>query len=358
MVNFYESRLDALAIHRIGLKPDDAGVELSKTLFPLDLHDITDPLQTYFVGNTKFDTAMQFYHRSNLEDNAVYTIAKNIFAKPSDILSQSTDLAKYLYEKSTHPKIKAGDFFVCFWYDVIYEDQLCNAIGIFKAENRDTFFRTSYDKDSLNILPEEGINIHKLDKGCIILDIDEQDGYRCFIVDNQNKGTALYWSDEFLQVQRVHDSAFHTSAYLQMTHEFCEEKISKDTNRKEQVDFINKSVDFFNKKEQIDWNEFTQEVIEPFDKSDSDETPLADEFDRYKAKFEVRNAIEPQNGFEVNRPSVAKSAKKFKTQITLDTEITLKIKPISEDADNPFVERGYDDEKGMHYYKVYFNHES
>ena len=252
---------------------------------------------------------------------------------------------------------------------MIYEDELCNAIGIFKAENRDVFLKTTSSDNGVDLLTEEGINIKTLDKGAMILDTGREEGYRVFVVDKASRNTeAQYWCDEFLQIERVHDNAFHTSSYLDMMVDFCEDIVSKDTNRKEQVDFLNKSLDFFNKKETIDWNEFDAEVLagyeaenEAFDEDGAvqgESRAFRDEFDRYKSKFEVRNAIEPQDGFAVSKPAIAKAKRRFKTLIKMDTEIELKIKPISEDADNPFVERGYDEEKGMHYYTVYFNHES
>jgi 37-kD nucleoid-associated bacterial protein len=369
MVNFSESRLDALAIHRIGSKQSDEGVTLSKTLFPLDLHDITDPLQTYFVGSFKWQDVQQFAHRTDIALNEVYALAAKIFDAPTELLQHSVDIAKHLYEKSGHPKIKTGDFFVAFWYDVIYEDELCNAIGIFKAENRDVFLKTTSNDNGVDLLTEEGINIKTLDKGAVILDTGREEGFRVFVVDKASRNTeAQYWCDEFLQIERVHDNAFHTASYLDMMVDFCEDIVSKDTNRKEQVDFLNKSLDFFNKKETIDWNEFDAEVLasyepenEAFDEDgavQAESRAFRDEFDRYKSKFEVRNAIEPQDGFTVSKPAIAKAKRRFKTLIKMDTEIELKIKPISEDADNPFVERGYDEEKGMHYYTVYFNHES
>ena len=141
--------------------------------------------------------------------------------------------------------------------------------------------------------------------------------------------------------------------------EFCEDVVARDSTRQTQVEFMNKSLDFFNKKETIDWNEFNDEVLGANPENSYDTpTELLQEFDTYKAKFEQRNAIDPQSRFDISKPTVQKMKRKFKNTIRLDTEIELKIKPISEAADNPFVERGYDEERGMHFYKVFFNGES
>ncbi len=360
MVNFAESRLDALAIHAVGTKHNEEGYTASRTLFPLDLHDISEPLHTFFIDPFKWGDVQQFMHHTDLEQNTVYSLCKAIFQTPTELLQHSVSLLKHLYENSGHPKIKGGDLFITFWYDVIHEDEMCNAIGIFKAEHRDTFIKTRQSGENIDLVTEEGIDIKSLDKGAIILDTMTETGYRVFVLDKTSRSSeAQYWCDAFLEIERVHDEAFHTASYLDMMVDFCEDVVSKDATRQAQVGFLNKSLDFFNKKELIDWNEFSDEVLGKAPENEYDEpSPLIAEFKNYKTKFEERNAIEPQDGFSISKPTVQKMKRKFKNAIKLDTEVELKIKPISEDADNPYIERGYDEERGMHYYKVFFNYES
>ena len=52
-----------------------------------------------------------------------------------------------------------------------------------------------------------------------------------------------------------------------------------------------------------------------------------------------------------------KEKKKIKSEILLDTRIQIKIDVDEIDTVKDNVERGYDDEKKMHFYKVYFNEE-
>ena len=55
---------------------------------------------------------------------------------------------------------------------------------------------------------------------------------------------------------------------------------------------------------------------------------------------------------------VNKEKKKIKTEIKLDTNIQIKLDIDAPDASAEYLERGYDDEKKMHFYKVFFNVES
>jgi len=48
--------------------------------------------------------------------------------------------------------------------------------------------------------------------------------------------------------------------------------------------------------------------------------------------------------------------KKFKNVINLDTNFEIKLN-FTDDNSNNFIEKGYDEDKGMYYYLVYFNEE-
>ena len=54
---------------------------------------------------------------------------------------------------------------------------------------------------------------------------------------------------------------------------------------------------------------------------------------------------------------IKKEKKKIKSEILLDTMIQIKIDPNEIDTVKENLERGYDEEKKMHFYKVFFNEE-
>jgi len=61
--------------------------------------------------------------------------------------------------------------------------------------------------------------------------------------------------------------------------------------------------------------------------------------------------------FEVSVPTLMKESKKIKSEIKLDTKINIKLDLTNPDAAEEYLERGFDEEKKMYYYKVYFNSE-
>ncbi len=64
-----------------------------------------------------------------------------------------------------------------------------------------------------------------------------------------------------------------------------------------------------------------------------------------------------RNHFDVAENVVKKAKRKLKSEIKLDTNIQIKLDIDAPDAASEYLERGYDDEKKMYYYKVFFNEE-
>lgn len=70
-------------------------------------------------------------------------------------------------------KIKAGEFYVVRFTDCLVNDQATDIIGLFKSENKDIFLNIYTEQNDLHIESLSGINTHKLDKGCLIFNIEK-----------------------------------------------------------------------------------------------------------------------------------------------------------------------------------------
>ena len=81
-------------------------------------------------------------------------------------------------------------------------------------------------------------------------------------------------------------------------------------------------------------------------------------FEDYKKQYESLNDVLIRNQFEVSDIVLKKEKAKIKTEIKLDTHIQIKLDIDAPDAASEYIERGFDEEKKMKYYKVFFNEES
>ena len=333
-----------ITVHFVGNKSTDEWLLLSKTNLIID-DDIKATLEKYFLDSFSTDEYFQLYHDSGLEYNVVYGAVGKIFDNPEYLFEQSVNLAKHLYEQSTHPKIKGGEFYTVYFKDCILDGDTVDAIGLFKSENKDTFLKVHREGGNFNLESEQGINIKKLDKGCLIFYKDRENGYVVAVVDNTNRGVdAQYWIDDFLHVRQRKDEYANTENVMAMAKQFITKELPKEFEvpKADQIDLLNRSLQFFKEKDTFDIEDFANEVIE--------QPEVIESFKHYKKAFEEERAMEIDDSFAISQHAFKKQQRSYKRIIRLDKKIQIII-----DGNRDHVEQG-EDEKGK-YYKVYYSTE-
>lgn len=345
MLNFSNLNLQKLAIHKVGNKHSGENIFISNELLePTD--ELKSALLHYFLKPfKKVEEQYRFEHISDLELNEMYSYAKQIFEAPDNFLAFSIHILKHLFAQSDHPNIKSGELYVTYFSDVIIDDEIVDAVGVFKSERKNTFLKVAEDGESLVIDKLDGISIEKLDKGCLILNTEQSDGYRVLTVDN-NRYDAMYWVQHFLGIDVVENNSFHTKQYLEMCNEFAGEVIAPKADKREQIKFMSDSVEYFAANENFDFEEFKEQVL-------PENAELQHEFKAYQKDF----ALDEVTNFEISEAALKTAKKKIKSLIKLDTDIQIKLSMSNPESSEMYLERGFDEEKGMYFYKVFFNEE-
>ena len=107
---YIDTYILSICIHEVGNKIADDG--LSYSLCPIKTNEtIKEVLTTYFINSFTTHEYFQLYHDSDLNLNEVYSYISRIFDNPELLYEQSVNLAKHLYNQSTHHKIKGGEFY-------------------------------------------------------------------------------------------------------------------------------------------------------------------------------------------------------------------------------------------------------
>lgn len=351
MIESLNAKISNLVVHQIGCKAEGEPVRLSKA--PLELSsndDMTDVLKLYFFKPFKTEAYFNMSHPDGLENNMLYNHVSTIFDDQNSFFEQSMMIAEQLYEASNHPKIRGGELYVVHFTDCVVDGNVCDAVGIFKSESKETFLRVYLSADdNIQLGTQEGISIRKLDKGCIVFNIEREEGFRVCAVDNINKGTeAHFWIDDFLGLTPRQDSFFYTDNYMKMCKGFVTDVFNDENHvpRTEQVDMMNRTVDFFQKNPQFSHSEFAQNVME--------EPDIITAFNDYKQKYEEQQMPAPMPElFEISKDAVKSEKKNFKSVIKLDKNFHVYVH-----GSRYYMEKGYDDEKDMNYYKLFFKMES
>lgn len=345
MLGFSETLLDQIVVHKVG-KYNEGSVRLSKDILKVD-SEVKDLLSRYFLTPFKSNEYFNFYHESDINLNEVYHYVSKIFDDPEQILEQSGYLAKHLYEKSTHPNINGGEFYTVYFQDLSFNNEPVDAVGLFKSETRETFLKVYPSEDNFTVESEQGIDIKKLDKGCLILNLEKDQGYIVASVDKLSKGEdARYWVDDFLHLKQREDEYYQTEHVMKMYKDFVIKELpgEYEVAKADQVDLINKSKKFFKETDNFEMEDFTEKVIE--DKN------LIDSFNNYKKVYESENEVQIANEFEISDSAVKKQSRVYKSVIKLDKNFHIYVH-----GNREYITKGYDEKTGMQYYQVFFNEE-
>jgi len=337
--------IDHISVHRVGNKGNEEGMVLSSIPLALDW-ELTEALQEYFKAPLKTNEYHKLYHDSGLELNEVFTFVSAIFENPENLHTQSVKLARHLFECSTHPNIKGGEFYTVFFHHCLLDGKLIDAVGLFKSENKDTFLKVNPTGDGFVVKTDQGVNINKLDKGAIIFNTEKDKGYIVAIVDKTNKATeAQYWVDDFLHVKPREDDFYQTRETLTMTKNFITKELPQhfDVSKPDQADFLNRSMAFFKEQDTFDMSEFEAEVIIQPD--------VINRFKQYKQEYQQEREMYIADAFDISTPAVKKQQGVFKSILKLDKNFSVYIH-----GDKTLIQKGKDDD-GRKYYKLYYQEE-
>jgi len=347
MFDFTEIEIRKLVIHCVGNKLRDDKIRFSETQIQ-KLGDVDkELLLQYFIQPFKDKELYSFFHSSEINLNELFSYSSIIFDTPELFFETSKKIANHLYDCSLHPKIKKGELYVAYFKDCIVDNDKIDAIGIFKSELKENFLKVNEQKNFFDVEFEQGVDIRKLDKGCLIFNIEREQGYKIAIVNQTNHSEAAYWIDDFLKLKIRNDNYTQTNTVLKVYKDFVTKKIDEEfeISKTDKIDLLNRSIKYFKEKEHFDLDEFSNEVLTHEQGIES--------FKRFKKNYEDEFETEIGDSFLISDTAVKKQARVFKSVLKLDKNFHIYIH-----GNKELIEKGYDEEMKMSYYKVYFNEEN
>ncbi len=346
MINISNARLKKMSIHYVGNKQNEEELTISKKQVSVDKSFLlileANLLARFVTANEEY----KFTHASALKFNECYVSLQELFAGETPFHKCSQILAKQLFEKSMHPKIKGGELYVCEFSDIELDGKVMDAIGIFKTEEKNGFYEVERNEESFLLKYTNGIELSKFSKGCLIFNTHEKQGYKAFMIDNAGKGEeAQYWRDDFLGLAQVSNEFHQTSQVMAMTKTYVTKQMSEEfeVSKTDKIDLLNRSADYFKVNPVFDKKEFEKDVLQ--------DPGIIKSFRKYDEHYQQENDINIPDSFEMSTAAVKKQSKIFKSVLKLDYNFHVYIH-----GDREMIEQGADKD-GRKYYKIYFDKE-
>lgn len=339
------SRIPALAVHYIGNKTQDAELKLSNELSGMDGE--TENLLCKHVA-AAFKTPDFFRFELEAEDQAVFELVKEIFHDQEQLLANSRLLAERLFHSMGQPNIRSGELLIFKMENVKVGNESRPALAIFKSERKQPFLFSEESEGKLELFSFKGIDPSKVDKACLILNKDAEDGYQILALDAINKSEeARYWISDFLQLQRRSTEFSKTRKILEITKEFIETESEAEEAplpKLESAGMMNRSMAYFSESDEFTYDKFSEVVF--------GDASAGSRFREFAQKSEPNDLLLDDN-FAISQEAVKKNKKFFKHVLKLDKNFHVYIH-----GNSDLIERGTDPETGKKFYKLYFEEES
>jgi hypothetical protein len=345
MIYFADATIKRLIVHQVGSRHENENLALSERELNTD-EELLTILKTYFLSNFKEPVFYQF----NLDEgeNILYNIANEVFESNDNFIGLSQKITNHLFEQSLYPRIKTGELYIAIIEKCIIEDEMTSALGIFKSETKENFLKVKKLAGTFDIKNEIGVNIDKLDKGCLIFNTEKEKGYKICMVDLSGKSKdASYWKEEFLRISQRNDDFYQTQNYMQMFKGFVNEVFneSNGVERADQIDILNRTAGYFENKDEFVSSEFENKIIENPD--------VINAFHEYKDRYTEDRDLEMKDQFGISETAFKKGKAQFKSVLKLDKNFHIYIH-----GDRSRIVKGFDPKTGLHFYQVFYEQEN
>ena len=348
MIEYTNTTIEKVSVHNIGNKTNGDELHLSVSLLDISDVKVREQMSKFFLTPFSDPEYHSFtFGNEDITSNPMFSFASQIFNDVKQFQKTSIEIARHLYELSIHPWIKPGDLFIAYFSDIIVEDEITNAIGIFKSETKQSFLKLDREQHSYSIRCEDGINIEKLDKGCLIFNTDKESGYKICIIDKSGKSTeAQYWKDGFLQLKPYSDVYHYTKDLMNITKYYIAKELPNEfeINKTDQIDLLNRSAGYFKTHDTFDKADYEKEVfIDP---------KMIKSFRKFDESFRNENDIDSEDSFEISPSAVKEGLKIFKSILKLDRNFHIYIH-----GDVGLIKQGIEND-GRKFYKIYYEKEA
>lgn len=328
-------------VQKVGNKLKEEGIAFATKAD--DITSASEFISTLIKNTFKFDVFSRLYAIDELDTNNVYRFVQKIFSNKENLVSQSNNLARHLYDQSNHPNIRNGEFYVIYIEDCNVNGQTTDGLLLLKTEIKDSFLTVTYENGEYSIKPQSGLSTKHIDKGCLIFNLDHESGYLLSIVENSSvQQDGRYWTNNFIYAKEIISDFQNTENVAK----FCAALVQKvsEIHPNKALD-VAKASRFIAQRLQEDGTEIN--TIDLISSLKFDEN-ISVAISTFRKDYEEINGNIPDR-FIINQNAVKRKAITKSNILRVGSGFEVKIL-------NPsaILEQGFDDEKGRNFLKLYF----
>ncbi len=342
MLNYGNSSVIHASLHLAGNRNHNEGATFSNS--PLELNEVTEKGLADFL---MAPFSRQFEEFRFSKESLVKPLIEQVFAGTLDLHEASKEITDLMYEAGEHPKITRGESLIAFVRGLVYESTICDAICVVRLDQKENFLFTDIVENEGNFSLRVGSRNTKLDRAFLVLNLEDEQGLRSFAIDSASRGDEGYfWKERFLGLEPKQDKHFQTKQLMEVYKDFVQDEVVKnfEVSKVDQADLIQRSINYLKGNETFKMDEFQQQVI--------NQPEVINAFKGYVEQQAIASDYRIPEEFEISAPTIKKQGKFVKSVIKLDKNFHVYVH-----GNKEMIERGFDEETGRHYYKLFFREE-
>lgn len=234
-------------------------------------------------------------------------------------------------------------WFTAVWDTFVLDDYEGKAIGFFFSNERKSFL--SVGDGEANVM--RGLPLQKPEYGLLCLPMETGE-FRLFVVE-PGGSTALRtsWTLGLFPFLPMYEDSFHAKQFFKMCKSFSEDVLVKEQHkpRENQVAFLSESLDYASRKGEIDLDKFKTDVLK--------EPSVVDAFENYQEKYTETKGWNPPDRFAMTDQDHNQARKFVKSVIKLDKNFHIYVHG-SKDR----IEKGFDENRKLNFYTLWFDSEA
>lgn len=311
----------------------------------VDYKNISDSILSHVTSDFLRDRVPYSFNASE-KSNAIKDTIHDFFNHNGALSSLMTSLSNRLTRCSSHHLIKKGELMGVHLKDILIDDELVDGLVIAKMDVNAEVIQIEHEPEASIMNLIKGALLGKLDKACLILDMDEDEGYSIYLSSAAGKTEAKYWKDEFLCISPKEMGFAPTEQYLDLAQSFIKEQIYQEpsTNHVEKHGVLFDAGEFFKKNQQYNDHDWKKEVL-------GEKPERVEAWEQHKADYSRNTGNPLPDSFGISNLAVKQHSKYFKSVLKLDKNFHVYVH-----GDRSKIVHGVDDD-GRKFYKLYYEEE-
>ena len=226
---------------------------------------------------------------------------------------------------------------VLYFEDCVIDDEVTDVYGMVMFENKEHFLSIKNQSDPVQLL--SGSSNGKIEKGALIFNSQADEGLQCLVLDKKNTG----WK-EALGIRKIKDNYFQTQTLINNVQEFAHTSFEQEESP-EKIALLNESIQYIKSHDFFDQSDYQEKVLQ--------EPELIEKFETFNEEKKQEIPEMETSNFEISKPAISKTKRFIRSVIKLDKNFHVYVHGNREN-----ITRGFDEEKGKHFYTLFYDEEN